>query len=102
MVWNHTKSSSQRGYGSRWRRKREAVLMRDNHLCQVCAAVGRVTAATEVDHKKNKASGGDDHIDNLQSICEPCHYKKTQQEAGLWRKEGKVIIGVDGWPIDSQ
>ena len=36
--------------------------------------------ATEVDHIKRKEDGGTDAIDNLQSLCGPCHATKTAKE----------------------
>ena len=74
------KTTTQRGYGASWRRIRAAVMARDNYLCQVCAADGRVTPATEVDHIRPKARGGTDEMDNLRSICRQCHAEKTARE----------------------
>lgn len=72
---------TQRGYGHAWRKLREQVLERDGYICQVCKADGRLTAATEVDHIVNKASGGSDTLDNLQAICKACHKAKTSAES---------------------
>lgn len=69
------KTPSQRGYGYRWRKLRAAVLERDHYSCNVCG--GR---ANEVDHIKNKASGGTDSMINLQAICTRCHRIKTAKE----------------------
>lgn len=75
------KSSSQRGYGARWRKLRAAVMERDKWLCQACQRQGRATPAYAVDHIVNKAEGGDDSPGNLEALCRPCHQQKTQQEA---------------------
>ena len=70
------------GRGGRpWRRKREAVMKRDQYLCQLCKQKGRVTEATEMDHIVNVAEGGTDDESNLQSLCTPCHDAKSQEEA---------------------
>ena len=74
------KSSSDRGYGHEWRKKRRIALIRDSHLCQLCIKDGIIINATDVDHIVNKAKGGTDDIDNLQSLCSPCHKKKTSAE----------------------
>ena len=74
-------SAHSRGYGATWRKIRTATLRRDKYLCQPCAKYGFVTPATEVDHIVNKAEGGTDEQDNLQSICHQCHKAKTQQES---------------------
>lgn len=83
--WKRTQeakgNSSQRGYGAKWQRLRKWILLRDNYLCQPCILDGRITEATEVDHRVNKAGGGDDSPENLQSICSDCHKAKTAQES---------------------
>jgi len=79
------KSSSQRGYGSRWRKLRAMVMERDRWLCQPCQEQGIATPAHAVDHITPKAQGGDDSPGNLRAICRACHQAKTQQEASLAR-----------------
>lgn len=74
-------SADERGYDWAWRKRRKRILERDKYLCQVCLALGIVTPATQVDHIVNKAAGGTDDDDNLQSICDPCHAPKTRAEA---------------------
>ena len=70
------------GRGGRpWRRKREAVMKRDQYLCQLCKQMGRITESTEMDHIVNVAEGGTDDESNLQSLCTPCHDAKSQAEA---------------------
>lgn len=67
------------GRGGRpWRRKRQAILIRDDYTCQICR---QVTQALEVDHIVNVAQGGTDDDSNLQALCVPCHQAKTAQEA---------------------
>lgn len=74
-------NTTQRGYGQTWRKLRQQIFARDNHLCQVCKSQGKITQATEIDHIINKASGGTDELTNLQAICHACHQTKTQQES---------------------
>jgi len=69
-----------RGYGYRWEKKRKEILERDEFLCQQCKREGIFTDATHVDHIKAKANGGSDESSNLQSLCAPCHRKKTAKE----------------------
>lgn len=73
-------TSSERGYDSLWQRVRAQQLAVEP-LCRHCLAVDRVTAAREVDHMKPLANGGE-RLDpvNLQSLCKPCHSKKTRSE----------------------
>lgn len=74
------KTSSQRGYGSQWRKIRAIVLVRDNYLCQECLKQGLFVTATTVDHITPKAHGGSDDLTNLQSLCNSCHKFKTARE----------------------
>lgn len=95
-------SRHQRGYGADWERKRERILQRDNYLCQVCLAEGRLEAlvvgnprhplAAHVDHKIPKAQGGTDDDDNLQAISRRCHERKTAREG----RGGGRQAGGDG------
>lgn len=87
-AWVQTKTATQRGYGSAWRKVRAVALERDNYLCQGCLREGRYTHATDVDHITPKACGGTDDLGNLQSLCQACHKTKTAQEGGakVWSK----------------
>lgn len=69
-----------RGYGYAWEKLRAQALDRDNGLCVPCTGKGRVTIATQVDHRTAKAQGGTDDLSNLQSICDACHREKTARE----------------------
>ena len=67
------------GRGGRpWRRKRAAILLRDEYTCQSC---GVITLELEADHIVNRARGGSDDEDNLQALCVPCHKAKTAAES---------------------
>jgi 5-methylcytosine-specific restriction protein A len=85
------KSSTERGYGHAWRKRRKQALIRDNHLCQECIKNGIATIATEVDHIKAKYLGGDDSMRNLMSICSPCHKTKTSKESRDSKKEYNTL-----------
>ncbi|WP_441005289.1 HNH endonuclease [Xanthomonas sp. WHRI 1810A] len=74
------------GRGGRpWRRKRAAILIRDEYTCQACSTV---TLDLEVDHIINVAQGGTDDEANLQALCVPCHKAKTAEESA--RGAGRV------------
>jgi 5-methylcytosine-specific restriction protein A len=65
---------------ARWLRTREAKLRRDP-LCQACAFDARTTPASHVDHRIPISQGGaltDD--EQLVSLCQPCHSRKTMLE----------------------
>lgn len=71
-------SAAKRGYGREWQRRRRAYLMQ-NPLCVDCRAIGKLTAATEVDHVTPHR--GDEQLfwawDNLQGLCKSHHSRKT-------------------------
>ncbi|HGJ5855658.1 HNH endonuclease [Arsenophonus nasoniae] len=74
------KNRHQRGYGTRWDKLRMQILKRDKYLCQACLKNSLATTAKTVDHIIAKAHGGSDAESNLQSLCWPCHHKKTATE----------------------
>lgn len=101
MTWHNTSSHS-RGYGYAWQKLRQRALERDHGLCQPCKRAGRITEADAVDHIIRKAEckrrgHRSDYLDNLQSICNECHDRKTAEENGR-SGEPKQVIGLDGWP----
>ena len=77
-------------------RIRHRILSRDP-LCVECERKGRVTLATEVDHRIPLAQGGTDADENLQGLCHDCHAAKTARDEGKTRKRA---IGRDGWPLE--
>ena len=59
-----------------WRNRRDIVLTRDNHTCQL-RYDGCQQRATEVDHIQR----GDKHdLNNLQAVCRSCHATKSARE----------------------
>ena len=71
-------------------------ILRLNPLCVTCQRVGRLTAATEVDHIDPLHKGGSNSSSNLQGLCHDCHAAKTAADLG---QRVRVQIGADGWPI---
>ena len=62
----------------RWRRVRWEVLERDNWTCQTCGGYGK-----QCDHKKPLFQGGQPYaLENLQILCEKCHWVKCATEQG--------------------
>ena len=80
--------------GKAWRRLRAAILG-ERPLCQHCLDRGVIEPATEVDHVNNDPS--DNRPEALQSLCKPCHSRKTQRDMGH-----TVAMGcdADGYPLD--
>lgn len=62
-------------------------------LCVYCLDRGITRVAEEVDHIIALANGGQDTSENRQSLCIPCHKKKTEADIGyktnrpIWRIE---------------
>jgi len=86
-------SAASRGYDADWRRVRLAALRRDHYLCLECLKEGRVTQAREVDHITPITAGGERlDLDNLQSLCSPCHKRKINlHDGGFGRRKDPVI-----------
>ena len=83
-------SSASRGYGYRWRCYRANYLAR-NPICVMCQCLGRVTAATVVDHKQPHR--GDERLfwdeNNHQALCKTCHDgAKARIEHAAGQREG--------------
>ena len=69
-------TTTQRGYGAKWRKLRQTIIRRDIGICQVC----KRKAFDAVDHIIPKAKGGTDDLINLQCICNDCHKQKTSTQ----------------------
>ena len=70
----------------RWRALRLAQL-RQEPCCRACAAQKRVTPAVVADHIKPYRDGADFFdASNLQSLCTPCHARKSAKEGHVRRK----------------
>lgn len=74
-------SSSKRGYNRQWQKAR-ARYLKAHPLCVQCMKEGKAVTATVVDHVKPHR--GDPVLfwdeKNWQSLCKPCHDKKTWNE----------------------
>ena len=60
----------QKGFNYGYSSRREAVLHRDNYICQCC---GKKNCRLEVHHIKFRRNGGTDDEENLITLCEECH-----------------------------
>lgn len=77
--------------GSSWLKVRERIMARDCGLCRcaMCASIGRVLLAHEVDHVTPLWKGGTDDDDNLAAINADCHREKTRREEEERRALGR-------------
>ena len=76
-------TAASRGYNSKWQKYRRKYLY-EHPLCVECERVGKLKVATVVDHIAPHK--GDHKLfwdqKNHQSLCGPCHNKKTAKEDG--------------------
>lgn len=82
-VDNRRGSAASRGYDHHWQKYRPEYLRR-HPLCRTCAAAGRVTVATVVDHIIPHRGDMELFWDptNHQPQCKKCHDIKTATEDG--------------------
>jgi 5-methylcytosine-specific restriction protein A len=75
--WHKDASSPARITGRTLQRINDRIKRRDQWTCQQC---GKVTAHLQVDHIKPLSEGGNESDQNKQSLCVPCHEKKSAAE----------------------
>ncbi len=84
-------------YKSReWKQARQVILQRDNHLCQVCLKVNKITPADMVHHIIELKDDWEKRLneDNLVSLCNACHNKVHGiKEPKKVSKKIKVVKG---------
>lgn len=75
-------------YPPDWRARRRRVLRRDDYTCRACGLRStRVDDISfDVDHVVPKSDGGSHALDNLQTLCPPCHAEKHPGNSGLKRR----------------
>ena len=63
---------------SRWKRKRAAILRKQNYMCANCKKYGRMREAVEVHHIKHVDEYPELAFDdgNLVGLCKMCHLKQ--------------------------
>jgi 5-methylcytosine-specific restriction protein A len=74
-------TSSQRGYGGQWRKIR-ARFLKEHPWCEDCLAQGRITRASEIDHKIRLRDSGTNRWENLSAVCRACHSCRTAKYDG--------------------
>ena len=68
----------------KWKRKRAAILRRDNYLCVECRKYGRRIEASTVHHIKHADTNPELAYENsnLVSLCSACHNKMHPEKGG--------------------
>lgn len=63
---------------------RRVVRARDHGICAACGVDTKAAhlGAWELDHRIPLIDGGSKDLQNLQTLCVPCHKAKTAREAG--------------------
>lgn len=67
---------------TKWRKKRAAILRRDQYRCVECRKYGRITEATIVHHIKPYEEYPELAFkdSNLESLCASCHNNKHPEK----------------------
>lgn len=70
------------------------VRQRDKHVCQICGE--RVTGREEYDHIIPFSEGGLTVLENMRTLCHPCHVERTKQwrlgRASKSKREAKQVL----------
>lgn len=79
--------SRRKYYSARWARLRLAILARDHGLCQACLRAGKTTPGNQIDHIRRAEENPELfwRTDNLQTLCQTCHSRKTIEETNHGR-----------------
>ena len=72
---------------TKWKKKRAAILRRDNYRCQECARYGRMTPAVTVHHIEHLEDAPEKALisSNLISLCRACHNAQHPEKGGCHR-----------------
>jgi 5-methylcytosine-specific restriction protein A len=79
--------------------QRRAVAARDRGKCALCPAVVQVRAYPhqwEMDHTVPLCEGGSSSLDNLRTLCIPCHRRVTRELAGRLAQKRRATGGARG------
>ncbi len=75
------------------RRLRLAALTRDQYTCQDCGHVGESgfrSGNVQVHHIRPRILGGPDSLDNLITLCLPCHGKRERKHRAIAARWGSA------------
>ena len=66
---------------------RRKIIERDGGCCLVCGS----TRLLEVDHRRALMNNGDNSPENLGTLCDDCHNKKTRLDYKIRKQRRKVL-----------
>lgn len=75
---------------SQWLAIRQQVLMRDSYTCQTCGRVCGRKGEAHVDHIDGDSGNNPEDGSNWQTLCAPCHSRKTAKEDGGFGNRSKA------------
>ena len=80
---------------------REKVLQRDNYRCRECGirVIRGKGVRPHINHIQPKSTGGLDALDNLITLCEPCHSTKYGHTRMLSDRPSNSYPGFIKWSI---
>lgn len=87
-------STTERGYGWKWRQISQRIIRRDGGVCQI-GLPGCTGVADTADHIVPKVQGGSDDDANLRAACRHCNGRRT---GGL--RSGSPATQVEPKPPD--
>jgi 5-methylcytosine-specific restriction protein A len=92
-------SSTERGYGSHWRRVIRPAFLRANPLCCLCGALAEVPDHWPVTRAELVEQGVEDpdSFDRLRPLCKECHARHGLSYKP-WAKRGTPAGLADGAP----
>lgn len=79
----------QKGFDYGWSSHREAIINRDNYICQIC---GKKNIRLEVHHIIFRSQGGTNDENNLITLCEDCHSGIHNGKIVLTKKPKKLNL----------
>lgn len=102
LLWVSFGVDSMNFYKSKqWKKKREAILRRDEYLCQECKRYGKTTPAKIVHHIIPLEQRPDLklHNDNLVSLCFQCHEQMHNKMTNELTEKGLEWVERVEWKL---
>ena len=95
MRWDRKPNNSGRRRGVFPRNVKNGLFRAQKGRCAYCGRTHR-SRYLEIDHKYPVSRGGNDEIDNLQLLCNPCNMRKGIQSDEEFRRRYQRLLPADG------